>query len=74
MNSLPVLTARRAVQVDDHFQAMVTRPSNGLLEVGELALDVGLPGANLECPVANWNADVVESEAMHGRECKLGLL
>ena len=62
------------MQVHNDFEAVVTRPSDGLLEVGELALDVGFPGANLECPVANWNADVVESEAMHGRECKLGLL
>ena len=62
------------MKVNDDFEAVVTRPTDSLLEVGKLALDVGLPRANLECPVANWNADVVESEAMHGRECKLGLL
>jgi hypothetical protein len=35
-----VLAARSTMEVNDHLEAVVACPSDGLAEVGELALDV----------------------------------
>ena len=58
--NIPILTARSAVEVDDNLQAMVARPCDGLLEVGELAGAVRLAGACFERPVPDRDADVVK--------------
>ena len=49
------------MQVNDHLQSVLPRPSNGLLEIRQLAGDVGLPRAHLEGPVADRDADMVET-------------
>lgn len=59
----PVLASWRAVQVDDNLQAMVARPRNGLLEVGQLAGDVGLSRTRLKGPVADGYTDMVQSNS-----------
>jgi hypothetical protein len=41
------------MQIDDHLEFVLLRPYDSILEVGKLALDVGLARSNIECPVAN---------------------
>ena len=49
------------MQVNNHLQPVLPRPSDGLLEIRQLAGDVGLPRAHLEGPVADRDADMVET-------------
>ncbi len=64
MQSLPVLASRSSVQVNDDLESMRARPADRLLEVRQLAGDVRLTRPNLECPVSDGNADVVEAKRM----------
>ena len=56
------------MQVNNSFEAVVTRPSYGTLEIGKLAGDIGLSGPNLESPVSDGNADMVESRRRPHRQ------
>jgi hypothetical protein len=49
------------MQIDDDLQAMVLRPTDRLLEIGKLTLDVWLTGGNVERPEPNRDADVIEA-------------
>ena len=57
----PVLATWGAMQVYDNLQAVVARPGDCFLQVGQLARNVGLAWPDLERPVPNGNADVVET-------------
>ena len=60
------------MQVDDDLESVVACPSDGLLKVWKLASDEWLTGTDFECPVANWDPDVVqpayEESTLHLRE------
>jgi hypothetical protein len=51
------------VEVDDNFDAIAPSPSHSLLEVGQLAGDVGFTGANLKGPISDRDADMVQSNS-----------
>lgn len=57
----PVLTARRPMQIYNHLEAVVPCPSDCLLEVRQLTSDVRLSWSDLERPIANGNADMIQS-------------
>ena len=62
------MTAGSAVQVNDDLDAVVARPSDGLLEVWKLSRDVRFPRPHLESPVPDGYADVVQPAAREGRD------
>ena len=49
------------MQVHDDLEAVVTRPADGLLEEGQLALDEGFARPDLERPITNWNTNMVQA-------------
>ncbi len=49
------------MKVHNNFQAMVSCPCYGLLQVRQLARGEGLSGADLEGPVSDRDTDVVET-------------
>ncbi len=49
------------MQVNNNFKTVITRPTNGLLEVRELTGDVWLPRPYVECPVSDRDTDVVQT-------------
>ena len=55
------------MQVYNDLDAVVARPSDGLLEVWKLSRDVRLPRPHLESPVPDGYADVVQPAAVRGR-------
>ena len=57
--SLPVLAARSAVEINNNLETVVPRPGDGLLQIGQLARDERLSRADVEGPVADGDADVV---------------
>lgn len=57
----PVLASGSAVEVNNNLYPMATRPSDSLLEVWKLSLDVGLSGTNFEGPVPYGDANMVQA-------------
>ena len=49
------------MKVNNNLEVVVARPGYGLLQIRQLTRDVGLSGADIECPVADRNPDVVET-------------
>jgi hypothetical protein len=60
-NNSPILGTRRTVEVNDDLEPMVTRPADGIAEVGELSLHVRLAARDVPRPVADGNPDVVQA-------------
>ena len=48
------------MEVNNDLKPVRARPSNGLLEVGQLARNVRLPRTDLERPVSDRDANVVQ--------------
>ena len=57
---LPILASRSPVKIDNEFQTMVSSPGNGFLQVRYLTLNKRLSGPNLECPITNWQPDMIQ--------------
>jgi hypothetical protein len=49
----------QSVQVNYNFETVSGSPIDGLVEILNLSLYVGLPRSNIEGPEANWQAHVV---------------
>ena len=65
MPYVPILATWGTVQVNDDLDPVVACPCYGFLEVGKLAGDVGLAGADVERPISNGDADMVQSMTRH---------
>ena len=67
-----VLAPWRTVEVDHDFESSATRPADGLVENGDLALDVRVAIERGNGPVADGNADMVETSRCNSIEVVLG--
>lgn len=47
------------MKVYNELQTIITSPSDSLLEERQLALNIRLPGADLERPISDRQADMV---------------
>lgn len=56
----PILTARSAMQVYDDLQTILCSPFDCLLKVRQLSLNIWLIRTNVERPVTDWQAHMVE--------------
>jgi hypothetical protein len=48
------------VEVNYNFETVSGSPIDGLVEVANLSLDVGLSRSDIESPEANWEAHMVK--------------
>ena len=60
------------MQINDDLETSVAGPTNGPVEVLELALDVGLATRDVPSPVADGDADVVQTGSLDLTEVVLG--
>lgn len=55
------------MEVYEHLETVLSSPSDSILEVLELPLDVRLARANLKCPVSDGNPNMVQAVARVSR-------
>jgi hypothetical protein len=58
---IPILTARRAMQIHHDFDIVRSRPLDDLVQVVCLPVDPWLAVGNVVRPVADGDADVIEA-------------
>ena len=58
---LPILAPRSTVEIDNNFDVVGPRPLDGLLKIRKLSRNERLSRADLECPVADGNSNVVKA-------------
>lgn len=58
----PILATWGAVQVNDYLQAVIARPNGRVLQIGKLAIYVGLALSRLERPIPDGNTDEIEAD------------
>ena len=58
---LPILAPRSTVKIDNNFDVVGPRPLDGLLKIRKLSRNERLSRADLECPVADGNSNVVKA-------------
>ena len=49
------------MKIDDHFQTVVSSPTNSFLEIRQLTLNKGFTPGYVESPVTDGDSDVVQS-------------
>ena len=57
----PVLTSWSTMKIDDHFQTVVSSPTNSFLEIRQLTLNKGFTPGYVESPVTDGDSDMVQS-------------
>ena len=57
----PILAAGSAMQVNDDLKPVIASPCDGFLEIWQLTLDVWLTGPNCKSPIADGEADVIQT-------------
>jgi hypothetical protein len=59
---IPVLTSWSTVKIDDNLKLVLRCPTNGLMEVWLLPLNVRFTGGNIKGPIPDRDAHVIESK------------
>jgi hypothetical protein len=59
------------MKVDDDLETNLPSPSDCLVQVGDLALDVWVPGLGVDCPVPDRDSHVIQPS--RGDSAKVGL-
>ena len=49
------------MKIDDHFQTVVSSPTNSFLEIRQLTLNKGFIPGYVESPVTDGDSDMVQS-------------
>jgi hypothetical protein len=70
LGSIPVLTSRGAVKIDDDFEAMCTSPCDCIQEIRQLSLDVWFTRPDLEGPITNGYPNMVETGSPFRRKAR----
>lgn len=60
------------MKVDDELETMVLRPPYSFAEIGKLALDVRLAALHVPGPVADGQANVIETDGRNNRRSARG--
>lgn len=56
-----ILRPWRTVEVDPDFQSRISRPSDGVVQMIQLALDIGISGKGADGPISYGNSNMVQS-------------
>ncbi len=60
------------MQVDQYLETMIPRPTDSMVEIVRLALDVGFPSRDIVCPVTDRNANIIQASRSNLTEIVLG--